>query len=482
MGAYKNSRSRITALEAKPPQTPHVPTPQLPFRNADLPPALLQPFIPPTSPSTPEFLIENPRLDFEPRPTKQSPTLTSNRERMAFSQFDFPALVAAHHYSAKRPRRLFRWEPPASAGGAGLQSSEKAPPMKTGFSPGIFRLLAIPAGKKRSLARRKVSNFQSSRVTHHRIPNRNSRFTENHLSPATAIHTHFLTATKQHFPSNSNIAPAPLLANRQHDNFQFHRDLAPSNMPSNINNSPSASRQRNAINSSAATEPVYWRVEGSLLNLTAVRPVGFFTWNAQTFLERWGRREAMGVLAIARPFLYATNRVFATRLLHTVLRGVSRDRLDLLGEEFFQYFLKPRLKAAGVARLKEIIASGADVVLVSQGLDHIMRPLANHLGVERILCNRLDFRDGLATGRLLDPVIRPRGAFAKLRGDQSDGRIPRERLLRDLAFKKSSAELEDAIRPAERLAPKVVVPTVHFGGRNGVGDFSLRESLKGKQI
>jgi len=179
----------MAASEAKPPQTPQDPTPHLPFRNAGLsqdargiPPALLQPHIPPTSPSTPEFLIENPRLDFEPRPTKQSPTLTSNRERMAFSQFDFPALVAAHHYSAKRPRRLFRWEPPASAGGAGLQSSEKAPPMKTGFSPGIFRLLAIPTGKKRSLARRKVSNFQSSRVTHQGIPNRNIRFTENHLS------------------------------------------------------------------------------------------------------------------------------------------------------------------------------------------------------------------------------------------------------------------------------------------------------------
>src|ERR1700687_4029135 len=99
--------------------------------------------------------------------------------------------------------------------------------------------------------------------------------------------------------------------------------------------------------------PVFWRVEGSLLNLTAVRPVGFFTWNAQSFLERWGRRGAMGVLAVARPILYATHRVMATRLLHTVLRGVSRDRLDLLGEEFFQYFLMPRLKTEGVAHLND---------------------------------------------------------------------------------------------------------------------------------
>src|SRR5271155_5915388 len=99
--------------------------------------------------------------------------------------------------------------------------------------------------------------------------------------------------------------------------------------------------QENGARSTLAATPAprpytFWRVEGSLLNLTAVRPVGFFAWNAQTFVERWARRGTMGVLAVARPFLYATNRVFATRLLHTVLRGVSRDRLDLLGEEFFQ--------------------------------------------------------------------------------------------------------------------------------------------------
>ena len=74
-------------------------------------------------------------------------------------------------------------------------------------------------------------------------------------------------------------------------------------------------------------------MEGSLLNLTAVRPLGFFTWNAQTFLERWLRRTAMAVMALARPVLYLTHRRAATRVLHSVLRGISRDRLDLLGDE-----------------------------------------------------------------------------------------------------------------------------------------------------
>ena len=231
-----------------------------------------------------------------------------------------------------------------------------------------------------------------------------------------------------------------------------------------------------------ARERVFWRVEGSLLNLTAVRPVAFFAWNSQSFLQRWTRRGGMAFLAIARPFLYCTNRVFATRLLHSILRGVSRDRLDLLGEEFFEYFLKPRLKKEGVDKLAKTLASGAPVVLVSQGLDHIMRPLAKHLGVRQIVCNRLDFRNGMATGRLLDPVIRPRGAFAKITGRQPDGRVSRKALIPILGFAKHPGALDEAIQTDERAAPKVHLPVVHFDSGNGLRPFSVRETLRGKNI
>src|SRR5439155_8158354 len=167
--------------------------------------------------------------------------------------------------------------------------------------------------------------------------------------------------------------------------------------------------------------PVYWRVEGSLLDLTTVRPVAFFTWNAQTFTERWMRRGVVLLMALLRPFLYALNRAFATRVVHAVLRGISCDRLDLLGEEHFQYQLKPYLKPAGVRKLADLVNSGAEVVLVSQGLDHVMRPLAQHLGVKWIAANRLDFRDGICTGQLLAPVIRPRGMFARISASGPDG-------------------------------------------------------------
>ncbi|HEX3822019.1 MAG TPA: SDR family oxidoreductase [Candidatus Sulfotelmatobacter sp.] len=225
---------------------------------------------------------------------------------------------------------------------------------------------------------------------------------------------------------------------------------------------------------------VYWRVEGSLLDLTVVRPVAFFTWNAQTFSERFRRRGLIFLMALLRPFLYSTNRKFATRVVHTVLRGVTRDRLDLLGEEYFEYKLKPRLKQSGVQQVKELVESGADVVLVSQALEQIMRPLAQHLGVKHVVANRLEFRDGTATGRLLEPVIRPRGAFAPFRENMPDGRRAPKTLARHLDI--SPEELRTAVIPAERPSTALNRPIVHFEGTRNTQRLSVRKAFAGKQI
>ena len=233
-------------------------------------------------------------------------------------------------------------------------------------------------------------------------------------------------------------------------------------------------------NSSTAAPTVYWRVEGSLLDLTVVRPVAFFTWNAQTFAERFRRRGLIFLMAVLRPFLYSSNRKFATRVVHTVLRGVTRDRLDLLGEEYFEYKLKPRLKPEGVRAVEELVQSGADVVLVSQALDHLMRPLAQHLGVKHIVANRLEFRDGTATGRLLDPVIRPRGAFAPFRENMPDGRRAPKTLARHLGI--SLEELRASVTPAQRQTAPPVRPIVHFDGQKQPSGFSARRAFSGKQI
>jgi thioester reductase-like protein len=237
---------------------------------------------------------------------------------------------------------------------------------------------------------------------------------------------------------------------------------------------------QDSTQNSSGAPTVYWRVEGSLLDLTVVRPVAFFTWNAQTFTERFRRRGLIFLMALLRPLLYSTNRKFATRVVHTVLRGVTRDRLDLLGEEYFLYKLKPRLKSTGVEKVRELVQSGAEVVLVSQALEHLMRPLAQHLGVKRIIANRLEFRDGVATGRLLDPVIRPRGAFAPFRENMPDGRRAPKTLARHLDIPVETLRAADI--PAEREVTTFKCPIVHFDGRRQAQNFSVRRAFAGKQV
>ncbi|MGB6331810.1 MAG: SDR family oxidoreductase, partial [Candidatus Sulfotelmatobacter sp.] len=231
---------------------------------------------------------------------------------------------------------------------------------------------------------------------------------------------------------------------------------------------------------SVAPPTVYWRVEGSLLDLTVVQPVAFFTWNAQTFAERFRRRGLIFLMAALRPFLYSTNRKFATRVVHTTLRGVTRDRLDLLGEEYFQYKLKPELKTHGAERVRELVRSGADVVLVSQALEHVMKPLAQHLGVKRVVANRLEFRDGVATGRLLEPVIRPRGALARIREQSPDGRRAPKTLARQLDI--TVEELRAAAIASGREPAVREHPIVHFEGQRQGAEFSVRRALAGKHL
>src|SRR5882724_9391522 len=196
----------------------------------------------------------------------------------------------------------------------------------------------------------------------------------------------------------------------------------------------------------------YWRVEGSLLELGAMRPVGFFTWNSQSFSERWARRAGMAGMALLRPLAYAASRTFATRFLHILLRGVSRDRLDLLGEEYFHYVLKPQLRREAAEKLVEAVRNGERVVLVGQLLENVLRPLAHHFGVESIISNRLEFLDGKATGRLLDPIVRPRGPLGWIARGRADGRIPREKLLSQLGWTNKPEHLENALKSTARPA------------------------------
>src|SRR5208283_3374084 len=245
---------------------------------------------------------------------------------------------------------------------------------------------------------------------------------------------------------------------------------------------PEHSPNLNGNNAGRVRGVSYWRVEGSLFEISALRSVGFFNWNSQSFLDRWIRRGAMIAMTLLRPLAYLSSRTFATRFMHTVLRGITRDRLDLLGEEYFQYELKPRMRRDAVEKLVDAVRNGERVVLVGQLLDHILRPMAEYFAGEGIIANRMEFREGVATGRLLDPIVRPRGPFAWLASGAVDGHVSREKLLTQLGWERTAEFLDTAVQSVTRVKMPAGRPVELLASTPRVEHLNVRESLAGKHL
>src|SRR6185436_570963 len=93
----------------------------------------------------------------------------------------------------------------------------------------------------------------------------------------------------------------------------------------------------------------------------------------------------------------------------------------------------------------------------------------------------LEFRDGLATGRLLDPVIRPRGGLARL-DRRVDGQVTPEKLVKDLGFVSNPDLLNEAVFSTKRSFPSTTRPLVIFDELKRIKQLSVRRSLTGKCI
>lgn len=85
--------------------------------------------------------------------------------------------------------------------------------------------------------------------------------------------------------------------------------------------------------------------------------------------------------------------------------GIFRDRLLELAEDHFEEVLKPNIFPGTYELIESGKKLGLRQVIISGSLDFMVEPLARHLGIEDIVTNRLEFRDDVATGRLLKPVV-----------------------------------------------------------------------------
>lgn len=153
------------------------------------------------------------------------------------------------------------------------------------------------------------------------------------------------------------------------------------------------------------TKAGFFRVEGTLTPRPTIATCAWLAANAQALGERLAR---LGNVALATPFLSfgpLRDTTTGSRVAWMGLRGLSEDRLVVLGQEYAERFLIPGLREVGTELVRQARRQDLRVVLISDNLDVVVRHVADHLGVEDLVCNSMEMRKGKATGRLREPVV-----------------------------------------------------------------------------
>ena len=119
-------------------------------------------------------------------------------------------------------------------------------------------------------------------------------------------------------------------------------------------------------------------------------------------------------------------------------RGMHRDRLIGLSDDLFEVTLKPSIFRQAQVLIETTRELGYRNVLVTGTLDFQVRPIALHFGIDEIICNRLEFRQHIATGRVLPPLLAENEKARSIRHYAAEQNID---LAQSCAFSDSTADV-----------------------------------------
>jgi len=149
----------------------------------------------------------------------------------------------------------------------------------------------------------------------------------------------------------------------------------------------------------------FFDVDGTLVRTNIVHAFAFYALN-QGSLSGTAWQAARTVLSL--PLWWATDRVNRkafNELFYRVYQGQSEDRLLALADELFESVLRPAILPGTAALLEQTRRAGCRVVFCTGALDFTVRRLAEHLGADGLIANRMRFVKGRATGRVEPPII-----------------------------------------------------------------------------
>src|SRR5215831_3717279 len=149
----------------------------------------------------------------------------------------------------------------------------------------------------------------------------------------------------------------------------------------------------------------FYDLDGTLLSCNLVTMHAYYARNDRSLLKSVYQ---FTKVLISVPVLFGLD--LYSRSLFNVFsfrayRGMHRDRLVGLSDDLFEVTLKPSIFAEAKRLVDTTRNLGYRNVLVTGTLDFQVRPIALHFEFDEIICNRLEFKNHVATGRVLPPLL-----------------------------------------------------------------------------
>ncbi len=182
----------------------------------------------------------------------------------------------------------------------------------------------------------------------------------------------------------------------------------------------------------------FYDMDGTLIATNVVHAYAYYALNAQRVSEKVSKAAS---LVASLPFYWVADKIdrkLFNEAFYKNYAGFTEDRLIVLGEEVFDKVIRPNIFKGAYSLMKRSREQGHRQVLITGGIDTITRPLAEHLGFDDYVANRLEIQDGVATGRLHKPFIAGPNKAAWVRQYAAEHGIDLER---SFAYADSSSDL-----------------------------------------
>jgi HAD superfamily hydrolase (TIGR01490 family) len=87
------------------------------------------------------------------------------------------------------------------------------------------------------------------------------------------------------------------------------------------------------------------------------------------------------------------------------LKGLQEESIMTLSREIFDLMIKDTIRPEILETIREHRANKGAVVLLSSASTPICQPVSQHLGLDEMICTRLESKNGILTGRTLGKLV-----------------------------------------------------------------------------